>query len=134
MESDGRDFQVLPDTLSVSKSGYPTNRGEELSESTGNCLEKMSFNLPMYTQVSGMQQLSDGYQFPANCDLVRTATAECSSHEAGSGQSVSNMPFTSLAPFAPETNVKNEYLNPCHSRLYSSLGMNVVKSQHHRNL
>ena len=78
-------FQVLPDTLLMSKSGYPTNQGEELSESTGNCLEEMSSNLPTYTQVSGMPQLSNRYPFPADCDLVRTATAECSSHEAASG-------------------------------------------------
>ena len=99
-----------------------------MSESTGNCLEEMSSNLPTYTQVSGMRQLSNGYPFPANCDLVRTATTECSSHAAGSGKTVSNVPFSSMASFAPATNVKNECLNPCHSRLYSSLSMNVMKS------
>ncbi len=128
MESAGMDFQVLPDTLLMSKSGYPTNQGKEMSESTGNCLEEMSSNSSTYTQVSGMQQLSNGNPFPANCDLVRTATAEWSSHAASSGQTVSNMPFSSMASFAPATNVKNECLNPCHSRVYSSLGMNVMKS------
>ena len=49
MESAGTDFQVLPDTLLMSKLGYPTNWGEEMSESIGNCWEKMSSNLPTYT-------------------------------------------------------------------------------------
>ena len=90
------DVQVLPDTLLMSKSGYPTNQGEELSESTGNCLEEMSSNLPTYTQVSGMPQLSNRYPFPADCDLVRKSTAECSSHEAASGRTVSNVRFSSM--------------------------------------
>ena len=54
IESAGTDFQVLPDSLSMSKSGYPTNQGKEMSDSTGNSLEEMSSNLPTYTQVSGM--------------------------------------------------------------------------------
>ena len=88
MESAGMDFQVLPDTLLMSKSGYPTNRGEELSESTGNCLEEMSSNLPTYTQVSGMPQLSNGYPFSVNCDSVTKATAKCNSHQSNSGPTV----------------------------------------------
>lgn len=131
MESDGTDFQVLPDTLSKSKPGYPTNCGKDLSESTVNCLEKMSSNIPTYTQISGMWQLSSRYPLPVDCELVRIATAECHSYEAGSGWTVSNRQFSSMASFAPAMNVKNECLNPCHSRLYLPLGMNVMTSNTH---
>ena len=131
MESAGTDFQVLPDTLLMSKSGYPTNRGKEMSESTGNCLEEMSSNSPTYTQVSGMGQLSNEYPFLADCASVRTATAKCNSHKSNSGPTVKNVPSDSMASYALATNCKSEGCYPCHSHFNLFLGRKILQFDTH---